>query len=246
MKSQKANYGHLSSGLDGEQEGAFFSTDLVGSIRCEEFTGFSNEQKIWILLLTDVYSKFTDVAIITKIISSELIKPFAVFFENIGTPKILLSDRGTQFVSETFQNWLEEKRVKMIHTSPYNPQRNAVSERLNAVIGVVLRIKKEASTQELINSIRTRINCAVSRVSGLSPTKFATVTMRSILGKRLNLNASNPPSLRPKKKENDNDSDSTDTASNTNSRLMTRSGLEIAILENWTCAVRTLSSKRSQ
>jgi hypothetical protein len=66
-----------------------------------------------------------------------------VFVEQIilkfGIPQILLTDQGSNFLSELFANVRKLLRVKRIKTSPYHPQTNGALEKTHRVLVEYLR-----------------------------------------------------------------------------------------------------------
>lgn len=60
-----------------------------------------------------------------------------VFMEH-GFPATLLSDRGTEFLSELMMAVLQIFRVKKLNTSAYHPQTNGMTERFNQTLTIML------------------------------------------------------------------------------------------------------------
>ena len=52
------------------------------------------------------------------------------------------SDKGTQFVSSNFINYLKSLGIKHTTAMGDNPQGNLICERVNLTIGIILRIYK--------------------------------------------------------------------------------------------------------
>ena len=57
------------------------------------------------------------------------------FFEQVlcrhGTPAIVVSDNGDEFVNELFDELCRKYGIRRIRTSPYHPQANGIVERLH-------------------------------------------------------------------------------------------------------------------
>ena len=62
-----------------------------------------------------------------------------VIFHRFGTPKMVISDRGSHFIDKTFQNFLKELGSKHNIATPYHPQTNSQAETLNKQIKNVLQ-----------------------------------------------------------------------------------------------------------
>ena len=56
-----------------------------------------------------------------------------------GVPKILYSDRGTQFTSTFWKTLWDLTGTQLRYSTAYHPQTQGVVERMNAVVGQLLR-----------------------------------------------------------------------------------------------------------
>ena len=81
------------------------------------------------LVVTDSYSKWLEVAKMKVITSSQTIKIMKKLFACWGVPHQLVTDNGTQFVSDEFQRFLKQNGVKHSTTAPYKPSSNGAAER---------------------------------------------------------------------------------------------------------------------
>ena len=64
-------------------------------------------------------------------------------YENIilrfGCPKILVSDRGSHFLNELFEEMTIKFRINHRKTTPYHPQTNGQTERVNGILVSILQ-----------------------------------------------------------------------------------------------------------
>ena len=51
-----------------------------------------------------------------------------------GLPRILQSDNGGEFTSQSFQEWMSERGIRAETSAPHTPEQNGVSERANRTI----------------------------------------------------------------------------------------------------------------
>ncbi|KAG0426439.1 Retrovirus-related Pol polyprotein from transposon TNT 1-94, partial [Dictyocoela muelleri] len=82
----------------------------------------------------------------------------------LRTPKKVLSDQGSQYISEDLRKNLTSNNIDHKTTSAYNPSGNSISERLNKTIAEVCRIYKGCSVFNLKGFIETRLNETYHRI----------------------------------------------------------------------------------
>ena len=56
-----------------------------------------------------------------------------------GVPKIIISDRGAQFVARFWEQLQESLGTKLIRSSAYHPQTDGQTERINQILEDMLR-----------------------------------------------------------------------------------------------------------
>ncbi len=64
-------------------------------------------------------------------------------YENIitrfGVPKILVSDKGTHFLNDLISEMTQRFKINHRKTTPYHPQTNGQTERVNGILVGILR-----------------------------------------------------------------------------------------------------------
>ena len=107
--------------------------DIVGPLE-ESYAG-----NRYILTMTEFTSRYVEVAPL-KNQSAECVA--TAFIESIilrhGAPNEILSDRGTNFLSEVLQNILDILQIKRLRTSAYHPAGNGLDERWHRTMGDML------------------------------------------------------------------------------------------------------------
>jgi transposase InsO family protein len=97
------------------------------------------ENSRYLLIFQDELSKYT----LAIPISQDASTVARVFVEQIvlkfGIPQALLTDQGSNFLSELFANTCKLLRVKRIKTNAYHPQTNGALERTHQVLVEYLR-----------------------------------------------------------------------------------------------------------
>lgn len=86
------------------------------------------------LSVIDYYSRFPFLHRLHSTSSHEIIEALTHLFSLFGTPFELVSDNGTNFVSQEFETFLASQGIKHFRSSNYYPQSNGVVERLHATV----------------------------------------------------------------------------------------------------------------
>ncbi|KAG0420371.1 Transposon Tf2-11 polyprotein [Dictyocoela roeselum] len=144
--------------------------DIKGPIKSYHFRNRTKNKYFYILVMTDIFSRYTEAAIIKNVESKTVIESFLKKWISIhGSPRKCLTDNGRQFISEKFEQLLQENKIAHIKSSPYNPTGNSIIERVNKDIGNVLRISRNLSLSTLLKNIWTRINLNANISTGRPP-----------------------------------------------------------------------------
>ena len=173
-KSYSTNYGEHEGQLESDSPFSFISSDIYGPIQSKHFVDDPEEvnwkPSFYILTISDIYSGFSQVTILKGITSETVIGAIrSLWLSKFPTPKTLLSDRGRQYTSDKFERFCRNEGIHHLLTSPYNPQSNGYSERINQAIGVTLRANKDTMVKELPGFIHHKINHNINRSTKLAP-----------------------------------------------------------------------------
>lgn len=91
----------------------------------------------YLLVITDQLSKFVTLHRIRKADAKTTVRIVEDHFLLFGTPRVIIHDNGTVFLSKMFVNLLNHYIVKQQRTPLYHPQSNP-TERVNRVIGTAI------------------------------------------------------------------------------------------------------------
>eukprot|EP00731_Ephydatia_muelleri_P002993 Em0001g2993a len=86
-----------------------------------------------------VYKDIEDYSIPPKSIDAEHIAEMIEVFARVGVPREILTDQGSNFVSQLLAELYRLLQVKPIRTSPYHPQTDGLVERFNKTLKAMLR-----------------------------------------------------------------------------------------------------------
>jgi len=71
--------------------------------------------------------------------AEEVANALAQIFSHFGLPEEILSDQGTEFMSELMQHFFFPLGIKQIRASPYHPETNGSCERFHRTLKSMLR-----------------------------------------------------------------------------------------------------------
>ena len=99
----------------------------------------SEEGHRYILTLVDFATRYPE-AVPLKTIDTETVAEALVnIFSRSGVPEEILSDLGTQFVSDCMKELTRLLSIKQITTTPYHPMCNGLTEKFNGTMKPMLK-----------------------------------------------------------------------------------------------------------
>jgi transposase InsO family protein len=115
-------YGKIEGGIFSDKNLKYIGVDILGPLKTKHFTSSFKSEYFYIVVIVDLASRWIEIDIVNNIryrtiinsIEKEVIKKF-------GPPEKLLSDRGRQFISTEFNDFIIKNKIKHVLTSPYNP-----------------------------------------------------------------------------------------------------------------------------
>ena len=143
--------------------------DLFGPLTVRSANG-----KKYITVMTDIFSKFTELAAICDKKAETVAK---VFFEHWicrhGVPAVIFSDRGKEFLNDTMKKLCEFMGMDHNPTSSYHSQSNAQAETYNKTMIRYLSCMLDNNTtldwEEMLPAMMMAYNCHVHQATKESP-----------------------------------------------------------------------------
>ncbi|GKD72942.1 retrotransposon protein, putative, ty1-copia subclass [Tanacetum coccineum] len=116
------------------------ATDLLGTIHtdvCRLLRHVSRQGSSYFIMFTDDYSRYDYIYLLKH--KHEVFETFKVFKNEVEnqlgkTIKALRSDRGGEYISQEFKDYLKACGIVQQLTPPYTPQYNGMSERRNRTL----------------------------------------------------------------------------------------------------------------
>ena len=126
----------------------------------------------YLFVIQDLFSKLVTLYAIKKANTLTCLnKLLNHYFVHIGTPKIILSDHGIQFVSLRWKSKLESLGIKVLYSSIRHPQSNPV-ERTMREIGRIFRIycsEQHTKWASYVNFVQDCLNYTTHQSTGFTP-----------------------------------------------------------------------------
>ena len=117
--------------------------DLVGPISLP-----SEEGHRYILTLVDFATRYPEAVPLKNIDTETVAEALVDIFSRLGIPEEILSDLGTQFVSDCMKEVTRLLSIKQLTTTPYHPMCNGLTEKFNGTMKTMLkRLCSEQSKQ---------------------------------------------------------------------------------------------------
>jgi putative transposase len=116
----------------------------------------------------------------TSLTALRVVRELDQIIESRGSPRMIVSDNGTEFTSNAILTWQEEQQIEGHYIAPGKPMQNGLVESFNG------RLRDECLNEHLFGNLNEarqiikewRIDYNTNRphtsLNGLTPTEFAT------------------------------------------------------------------------
>jgi hypothetical protein len=125
----------------------------------------------YILTTIDIFSRHLYLTPLNTITTQAITEALFQYISIFGRPACILTDQGTQFISEAIAILNKTLGIKLIHTSAAHPQANAISERINTAIKATVKslISQGHSFKTAILIHQNLYNGSKHSTTGFSP-----------------------------------------------------------------------------
>ena len=154
------------------------AVDLIGPI-----TPCSERGHKYILTVVDYATRYPEAEVLKTIDTISVAEGLISIFCRIGFPEEMLTDRGTQFVSDLMEEINRLLSLKHLKTTAWHPQCNGLVERFNGTLKTILKkLCAECPEQwdRYLPSVLFAYRTSIQESSGFSP--FELVFGRKIRG----------------------------------------------------------------
>ncbi len=92
----------------------------------------------YVLTIIDHFSRFVNFYPMSTRTAESVISKLDMVVEAYGAPRVLLPDNAREFCSKKLKAWCRENGIRLVHSTPYHPEGNSISERLYRTMKSVL------------------------------------------------------------------------------------------------------------
>ncbi len=92
----------------------------------------------YVLTVIDHFSQFVNFYPMNTRTSVSVIQHLDTFLDSYDTSHTLLAVNAREFCSEDFRQWCNENGIELVHSTPYHPAGNSISERMHRTMKSVL------------------------------------------------------------------------------------------------------------
>ena len=108
--------------------------DLIGEIKPASESGHR-----YILTMVDYATRFPEAVALERSDTETVAEALVDMFSRLGVPEEILSDLGTQFVSNCMKEVSRLLSIKQLTTTPYHPMCNGLVEKYNGTLKAMLK-----------------------------------------------------------------------------------------------------------
>ena len=129
-------------------------------------------QSHYFLVLIDAPSKWIKAFPATSPSSNVTIKLLRPVFAQFGIPETIVSDNGSCFISEDFQQFLKSNGIKQITSAPYHPSINGLAEKAVQIVKKGLKKTTTGSIKSRLARILLAYRTTPHSTTGNTPAKL--------------------------------------------------------------------------
>lgn len=126
----------------------------------------------YFLIVVDSYSKWLEVEVLSHITSTVIIAKLRRLFATHGIPRTIVSDQGTQFVSEEILSFYKNNGIKGLAVPPGHPSSNGRAERQVQVTKQNLRLLSAEDISTRLARLLLKQHTTPSAGTGKTPAEL--------------------------------------------------------------------------
>ncbi|XP_055916132.1 uncharacterized protein K02A2.6-like [Eupeodes corollae] len=129
--------------------------------------------KMW-LICVDSFSKFPFVVSLSSVTSESTIRALQMIFAIEGLPKTIVTDNGTQFTAQVFEEFCHYHSIQHWRTAPFHPASNGQAERFVRTFKEAFKkiFEEEKNTDVAVNVFLSTYRATPNPISQKSPAEL--------------------------------------------------------------------------
>ena len=130
------------------------------------------------LVIVDAHSKWLDVQIMHSITTEKTIEKLQSVFATHGLPRQIVTDNGTSFTSDKFQEFVSMNGIKHTFSAPFHPSTNGLAEKAVQTFKQGLREISQGTVAEKLTKFLFKYWITPHSTTGIPPAEL-------LMGRRL-------------------------------------------------------------
>src|SRR3954464_3328649 len=122
---------------------AQWGLDMIGKLPKS-----SNGGHVFLLVAVDKFTKWIEAMPVTNQKGTTAVKFFESIVYRFGVPHSIITDNGSNFISEEFQDFCEGPGINIMYASVAHPQTNGQVEKANSLIGAGIKKRLMSSLEQ--------------------------------------------------------------------------------------------------
>lgn len=127
-----------------------------------------------LFVVIDAFTKFIRLYPCRTVTTEEALKDLRDYFRAYSKPRRLISDRGTCFTSEEFEEYLKNEMIEHVLVVVSTPRASGQVERFNRMITLMIAKLSETSSKwdRVLEQVEFSVNNTVCRTTGEIPARL--------------------------------------------------------------------------
>ena len=130
------------------------------------------------LIVVDAHSKWVDAQVMSNITSCKTIGKLKQLFATHGLPKTIVTDNGSSFTSNEFQDFVKRNGIRHVTSAPYHPSSNGLAERAVQLVKKGLKTTSGSSIEDKLARFLLKYRITPHSTTGVAPCEL-------LMGRRL-------------------------------------------------------------
>ncbi|XP_021364454.1 uncharacterized protein K02A2.6-like [Mizuhopecten yessoensis] len=121
------------------------------------------------LVVIDSHSKWMEAFPMKTSTSTATIEKLRVAFATHGLPEMIVSDNGSCFTSQEFDNFMKENGIRHVRSAPYHPASNGLAERAVQILKDGLKKQTDGTVEQKTSRFLLTYRITPQTTTGIAP-----------------------------------------------------------------------------